>query len=237
MTLYNAQPLVFLEENIPDNGGCVIHSGLWSQWSTQITDLMLVKISYETNTYFLHVHSFHNQEQDSIFLPTWCFDKESPIMVQMELVQEMPPIATKITLQPLDSEIYHCDIAKAVSEHLSNWQVLSVGMTLTVPCEELGGFLVDVFVKAIEPAETALLRGTVPLELDEPLETVAEWVKKTTPPAQRSPSPHPHAISSIQGLFPEAVDTSNKVALFPEVVEASKKVGFVPFSGKGYSLR
>jgi hypothetical protein len=223
MALYNAKPLIFLEEAVPDNGSCVIHSGLWSQWSTQINELMLVKITYDSNTYFLHVHSFHNQEQNSIFLPNMCFNSESDINVQMELVEEMPPVATKITLQPLDSEIYHCDIAKAVSEHLSNWQVLSVGTTLTVPCEELGGFLVDVFVKAIEPAETVLLRGEVPLELDEPLETVAEWVKKTTPPAQRSPSPHPQAISSIQGLF-------------PEVVEASKKTGFVPFSGKGYSL-
>ena len=215
MTLYNAQPLVFLEEATPDNGGCVIHSKLWSQWSAQITDLMLVKITYDTNTYFLHVHSFHTQDENTIFLPSWCFINETGFEVVMELIQEMPPVATKITLQPLDSEIYHCDIAVAVSEHLSNWQVLSVGTTLCVPCKELGGFLVDVFVKAIEPAETVLLRGEVPLELDEPLETVAEWVKKTT-------SPHPHEISSIQELFPEV---------------ESKKAGFVPFSGKGYSLR
>ena len=215
MTLYNAQPLVFLEEVIPDNGGCVIHSGLWSMWSAQITDLMLVKITYNNNTYFLHVHSFHNQEQNTIFLPNRCLNGESELMVHMELVREMPPVATKITLQPLDSEIYHCDIEAAVSEYLSNWQVLSVGMTLSVPCEELGGFLVDIFVKAIEPAETVLLRGNVPLELDEPIEKVAEW---TVP---RPPAPS-QAISSIQELFPEV---------------EPKKTGFVPFSGKGYSRR
>jgi hypothetical protein len=222
MTLYNTQSLIFLEESIPDNGGCVIYSGLWSTWSTMITDLMLVKITHGTNIFVLHVHSFHNQDQNTIFLPNWCFDNQSDLIVKMELIEEMPPVATKITLQPLDSEIYHCDIATAVSEHLSNWQVLSVGTTLTVPCKELGGFLVDIFVKAIEPAETVLLRGDVPLELDEPLETVAEWVKKSTQLVDRPLSPNPQSTLSIQELFPEV---------------ESKKKGFVAFSGKGYSLR
>jgi len=216
MALYKAQPLIFLEEEHPDNGGCIIHSGLWSQWSTQITELMLVKITFGPSTYYLHVESFHKDSPENIFIPSWCFTGESMEEVSMELIQEMPPVATKITLKPLDSEIYHCDIVAAVSEHLSNWQTLSVGTTLTVPCPELGGFLVDIFVKAIEPAETVLLRGEVNLELDEPLEKVAEW---TNP---RPPSPHPQAISSIQGLFPEELST--------------KKTGFVPFSGKGHSL-
>jgi hypothetical protein len=177
---------------------------------------MLVKITYNNTVYMAHVDSFHNQGEKNIFLPSWCFNNEHSLEgVTMELVQEMPPIATKITLQPLDSEIYHCDIAKAVSEHLSNWQILSVGTTLTVPCEELGGFLVDVFVKSIEPVNTVLLRGEVPLELDEPIETVAEWARKPIPECSQ-------VVSSIQSLFPE---------------EETKKTGFVPFSGKGYSLR
>ena len=220
MTLYKAQPLIYLEETQPDNGGCVIHRELWLQWQATITDLMLVKITYGTNTYYLHVESFHTNEPNTVFLPQGCFIAESNIEVSMTLVHEMPPLATKITLQPLDSEIYHCDIVAAVSEHLSKWQVLSVGTTLCVPCPELGGFLVDIFVKNIEPQPTVLLRGEVNLELDEPIETVAEWIKKTTP---RAPSPHPQAISSLQGLFPEEVTLA--------------KTGFVPFSGKGYTLR
>jgi hypothetical protein len=218
MTLYKAQPLIYLEETHPDNGGCIIHRNLWSQWQGQINDLMYVQISYDSKTYHLHVESFHTNEEGQIFLPSWCFSGESNIEVTMELVLVMPPVATKITLQPLDSEIYHCDISSEVSAHLSNWQVLSVGTILSVPCKELGGFLVDVFVKNIEPASTVLLRGEVNLELDEPIETVAEWVKKTSP---RPPSPHPHTVSSLQGFF----------------AEETVKAGFVPFSGKGYSLR
>jgi len=218
MPLYKAQPLIYLEEAHPDNGSCIIHRELWLQWQNTITDLMLVKITHGTNIHYLHVESFHTQEPTNVFLPQGCFIAENNIEVSMELVHEMPPLATKITLQPLDSEIYHCDIVAAVSEHLSNWQVLSVGTTLSVPCPELGGFLVDIFVKAIEPASTVLLRGEVNLELDEPIETVAEWIKKTAP---RPPSPHPQAISSFQDFF----------------AEETVKTGFVPFSGKGYSLR
>lgn len=207
--------MVFLEDDCPDNGGCIIHSSIWSMWSRQITDLMLVKIISKSATYYLHVESFHNNEPTNIFIPSWCFTHESLAEVSMELIDIMPPVATKITLQPLDSEIYHCDIVGAVSEHLSNWQILSVGTTLSVPCPELGGFLVDIFVKAIEPAETVLLRGNVHLELEESIEKVAEW---TVP---RPPAPS-QAISSIQELSPEV---------------EPKKTGFVPFSGKGYSLR
>jgi len=124
----------------------------------------------------------------------------------------LPPVATKLTLQPLDSELYHCDIAKSVSEYLSNWHVLSEGTTLTVPCEELGGFLVDIYVQKAEPASTVLLRGEVPMELAEPLETVVEWQK---PSVTQTPS--------IQEDFDQILPTTNKSA-------------FVPFSGRGNKL-
>jgi len=214
MALYTAHPLVFLDESEPDNGGCVIPSNLWSQWSTEITDLMLVKIKYDETEHILHVQSFHKNGDDTIYIPSWCFSQGVQSEVTMERVEEMPPVATKITLQPLDTEVYHCDISSTVSEYLSNWQVLSVGTTLTVPCPELGGFLVDFYVKSIEPAPTVLLRGEVPLELDEPIETVAEWVKKTGPPPQ-----------------PPIQDT------LPMIEPSVSKTVFVPFSGKGYSLR
>jgi hypothetical protein len=220
MTLYNAQPLIYLDENIQDTYGCIIHRKLWSEWSLEIADLMLVKITHNDEVYHLHVDSFHDDDEGKIFLPQWCFTLGIYMDVKMERIDIMPPIATKITLQPLDTEIYHCDISSAVSKHLSSWQVLSVGTVLSVPCVELGGFIVDIFVKDIEPASTVLLRGDVPLELEESIETVAEWIKKTTSPLVSS-----QVIPSNQELFPEEID------------ESSKKVGFVPFSGKGHSLR
>jgi hypothetical protein len=89
--------------------------------------------------------------------------------------------------------------------------------TFANPCAELGGFLVDIFVKSIEPAPIVLLRGEVPLELDEPLETVAEWIRPPTPPPiQRPPSPTPESR--------------------PDTPIPEPPKGFVAFSGKGYRL-
>lgn len=213
--LFTAQSLIYLEEQIPENDCCVIPRHLWSQWTReQNEDVMLVKIIHAEKEVILHVYS-HSDEPDTIYIPRWCFSVDFPIEVTMERVTEMPPIATKILLQPLDSEIYHCDIATAVSEHLSNWQTLSEGTILTVPCAELGGFLVDIFVKSIEPAPIVLLRGEVPLELDEPLETVAEWVPPPQP-IQRPLSPTPESR--------------------PDTPIPEPPKGFIPFSGKGYRL-
>jgi hypothetical protein len=99
---------------------------------------------------------------------------------------------------------------------LSNWNLLKKNTILTVPCQELGGFEVDVFVKDIEPADLVLLRGDVPMELDEPLETVAEWVKPEPPLAL----PPVDFDSPFEGTEPPKISNV-----------------FVPFSGKGYSLK
>ena len=210
MSLYIAFPLVFYEESLSEYDRCIIHKNLWSTWANNLTDVMLVKITLGTKIHYLHVHSYHEVSEDIIYIPSWCISSEKTTEVIMEKVSEMPPHATKITLQPLDNEVYHCDIATAVSTYLSNWQVLSEGTTLSVPCAELGGFIVDIFVKSIEPEKTVLLRGEVPLELDEPLEKVEEWMHTTSPKQE------------------EFIDGP----LLPEI---QPKKG-TPFSGKGYSL-
>lgn len=161
------------------------------------------------------------------------FDGEEYILVK--LLSEMPPLATKITLQPLDNELYHCDIATAVSEHLSKWSVLTKNVTLTVPLKELGGYLVDIFVKDIEPAETVLLRGEVPLELAEPIEAIPEWTAPV-PQQERPPTPRPEEPSVLSPggnlMIPMPIpDVSNSR---PE--KRSRNSTFVPFSGVGRRL-
>lgn len=219
---YTAESLVFLDESVPENDVCIIPKGLWSMWiQTQTDEILLVKITAEGKEYTLHIHSYHDNDPDTIYIPSWCFGN-TPLEVEMARVPS-PPIATKLILQPLDSELYHCDIAAAVSEHLSKWQVLSEGTTLTVPCPELGGFLVDIFVQKTEPGPTVLLRGEVPMELAEPLETVVEW----QPPPKKEPEPQPPQ----QEQPPEAPED------FDEILPIKKSAAFVPFSGKGYTLR
>jgi hypothetical protein len=150
-------------------------------------------------------------------------DFDVTVLSSITVVKTMPPLATKIVLQPLDNELYHCDIATAVSKYLSEWQVLTVWTTLTVPCEELGGFPVDIFVQSIEPANIVLLRGEVPLELAEPIESVAEWTRPSLP----------HHIHTQQDEEPEEEALVNFIQPVETTQQSSK---FIPFSGTGYRL-
>jgi len=181
-----------------------------------------VELTQGTIQHTLCVSCGTNESYTTIFLPTRCFltlDVSSDVSVRV--VQTMPPIATKIVLQPLDNELYHCDIASAVSKHLVGWQVLSKWTTFTIQCEELGGYPVDIFVKSIEPADIVLLRGEVPLELEEPLETPVEWSKSTLP---LNPSP-------VE--IPQEVPFDDAA---PFLEEMPQQKGFIPFSGSGRRL-
>jgi hypothetical protein len=206
------------EVHVAEKDACLIPKNLWSRLiAEQTEELLLVNITQDDNSHTLVVEGYHSQEDDNIYLPLSIFRSLNGDTVTVSVEKTMPPQATKILLQPLDNELYHCDIAGSVSAYLSNWNILKKNTILTVPCEELGGFEVDVFVKDIEPAGLVLLRGDVPMELDEPLETVAEWVPPPLPEAQE-PEKDPFE-NPFEGTQPPRTNA------------------FVPFSGKGYSLK
>jgi hypothetical protein len=202
------------DTQLAEKDACLIPKGLWSSWiADQKEELLLVNITQDAVSHTLVVDGYHSQEDDTIYVPMSVFRDLGEGQVNVSVEKNMPPQATKILLQPLDNELYHCDIAGSVSAYLSNWNILKKNTILTVPCQELGGFEVDVFVKDIEPADLVLLRGDVPMELDEPLETVAEWAPAAALPEQE-PFDNP-----FEGTQPPRTNA------------------FVPFSGKGYSLK
>jgi hypothetical protein len=207
---------------VAEKDACLISKSLWTTWvAEQIDELLLVNLIQNDARHTLVVEGYHNQDDNSIYVPMSVFRDLGEGQVTVSVEKEMPPHATKILLQPLDNELYHCDIASSVSAYLSNWNILKKNTILTVPCQELGGFEVDVFVKDIEPADLVLLRGDVPMELDEPLETVAEWVAPPPPLAVPPVTSSPIDFDSpFEGTQPPK--NSNT---------------FVPFSGKGYSLK
>jgi|688.fasta_scaffold385507_1 hypothetical protein len=223
MSLLYAKTIIELSEDtlIAEKDACLIPKNLWSSWiADQTEELLLVTIAQNAVHHTLVVEGYHTEGDDSIYLPMSVFRDLTENNVIVTLQKEMPPQATKILLQPLDNELYHCDIASSVSAYLSNWNILKKNTILTVPCQELGGFEVDVFVKDIEPADLVILRGDVPMELDEPLETVPEWVvppKQELPQPQELPQELPEEPSPFEGTQPPRK--------------------FVPFSGKGYSLK
>ena len=187
-------------------------------------DILLLTIEQGESKCTLTVGDSHDQEQDNIYIPYHCmgaFLEGAEVIVRRCL--EMPPLATKIVLQPLDNELYHCDIAGAVSKVFSCWNILEKNTVVSVPCEELGGYLVDVFIKDVEPADTVLLRGNCPMELAEPLEQILEWKEEEKKETKASEEEIPEGV-----WRPVAMDS--------KVAETPHTTGFTPFSGAGNRL-
>lgn len=201
-------------------------------------DVMLVELLQGDTRIVLCVEGGHSEDTEVIFVPERVSAQlDAEEYVQLNLLREMPPNATKIELQPLDSELYHCDIAGAVSQYLATWNVLQKHTTLSVPCEELGGYIVDIFVKNIEPADTVLLRGEVPLELAEPLIDVPEF---TVPPAAAAAAPSATAPSFQE---PEDTDFRSVIPMIqPQPLQPQQRQqpiasgGFKAFQCQGYRL-
>jgi hypothetical protein len=162
---------------------------LWrsfNQHDSESSNVLLVSIDNPlTNTsIILTVGGYHNinSAAEPLFLcPQWVFlhIDEASITTYRRLT-EMPPVTMKITLKPLDNELYHANLEEEISDYLSNWQVIKAGTTITVPIKELGGFPVDIYVESMEPDTIGLLRGDLILDLAAPMEDVVEWSTTNT---------------------------------------------------------
>lgn len=234
-----------LDTPVPEADGCVVSKSAWNRMLQNFeAETILVQVSSHADdkSWILHVHSYHTLDENVIFLPQRCYDElhHQPSDVVVELVEEddMPLVATKIVLQPVDNSSEGIDIAKAVSEYLSSWHVLSSGTVLHVPIEELGGFIVDIVVQEVEPVHYngyVLLRGEVPLELAEPL------IRPERPP---TPHPKPVDLSKEDEESKEPQDWTNilpqhgnpVVSTKPVAKQETKQKGYVPFGGVGRRL-
>ena len=231
-----------------------IHKDHWLRlMHLDCPDVLLLRLVQGDVIRIATVGDNHEMNPGDIYVPYHMFGsfiEGEEVLVEREI--NMPPIVTKILLQPLDNELYHCDIAGAVGAVLGQWNVLSKHTTLSVPCEELGGYLVDVFIKDLEPADCCMLRGDVPLELAESLEQVEEF-RPTSNSAPEHVSEPIHATASGFAVLDHLrVPTSNSApegmlqAPLPPAAVAEDTLmpnanananAFVPFSGKGYSLK
>jgi hypothetical protein len=182
--------------------------------------VLLVEILQRDVRHVLCVDGYHEQERDRIYISQrYMGDLDQEEYVEVRVLEELPPLATKITLEPLDADSYGFDIAAAVSQHLSHWHVLKAGTILTVPATEIEGYTMDIYVKATEPAEIVLLRGEVPLDLV-PLEEPQQPQQ-----IQRPPTPIPAGPESFE-------DFGAMLGAHAPIQSNS----FVPFSGQGRRL-
>jgi hypothetical protein len=236
--LLNVAPLShFLEGYAVANAQrdqCVVPNRIFQQWVEEHeTEVMLVELVQGSTKVTLCVEAPHSLNQETIYVPQRFLEQlEEDEYAEVRLLKTLPPLATKITLQPIDSELYHCDISAAVSEMLTSWHVLETNTVLSVPLPELGGFMADVLVKEIAPASCVLLRGEVELELAEPLIHVPEFQPQAPAPVARPPTPQ---LPPPNIVFEPVAQLFAAPSLQTNAPHKQSK-DFVAFSGKGYVL-
>jgi hypothetical protein len=217
--LFSVSSLRLISDDAQQKDNCSVPRHIWQRWiDRQQTEVLLVEILQRNVRHVLCVDSYHEQERDRIYVSQrYMSDLDQDEYVEVSVLNELPPQATKITLEPLDADSYDFDIATAVGQHLSHWHVLKTGTIITVPSTEIEGYTMDIYVKATEPAEIVLLRGEVPLEL-------VPLAEPHQQPLQRPPTPIPAGPES----FEDFGDMLGGAHNLPQ--------RFTAFSGKGHPL-
>ena len=190
--LFSVSSLRLISDDAQQKDNCHVPRHIWERWiERQRTEVLLVEILQRDVRHVLCVDGYHEQERDRIYISQrYMGDIDQDEYVEVRILDELPPLATRITLEPLDADSYGFDIAAAVSQHLSHWQVLKAGTILTVPAMEIEGYTMDIYVKATEPAEIVLLRGEVPLDLvplEEPQQVQQQQLQRPPTPVAAGP--------------------------------------------------
>jgi hypothetical protein len=219
--LFSVSSLRLISDDSQQKDNCSVPRHIWERWiDRQQTEVLLVEILQRDVRHVLCVDGYHERERDRIYVSQrYMSDLDQDEYVEVNVLKELPPLATRITLEPLDADSYGFDIATAVSNHLSHWQVLKTGTILTVAATEIEGYTMDIYVKATEPEEFVLLRGEVPLDLvplDEPQPHQQQ--------IQRPPTPIPAGPESFE-------DFGAMLGGAHTMVQS-----FTPFSGQGRRL-
>jgi hypothetical protein len=106
----------------------------------QTTEVLLVEVVQLNTRHVFCVDGYHNHSINHIYIPdSYLTELDTTEYVEVNVLEEMPPKATKIVLEPLDSELDSYDLTNATSQYLSNWNLLKKGLILSFPCEDLGG--------------------------------------------------------------------------------------------------
>ena len=141
------------------------------------------------------------------YMPAWIMDHlgiQGGGVVSVTPVLTELPLATKLTIRPLDNAAYHTDLRAAVEAYLDMFHILEPNTTLSVPLEDLGGYEVMVFIETVEPAAVVRLGGEVIIEFCEPEGGIPELEPEPAPEPEpdpiKYPSVNPIIITPVQPL-------------------------------------
>ena len=143
------------------------------------------------------------------YMPAWIMDHlgiQGGGVVSVTPVLTELPLATKLTIRPLDNAAYHTDLRAAVEAYLDMFHILEPNTTLSVPLEDLGGYEVMVFIETVEPAAVVRLGGEVIIEFCEPEGGIPELEPEPAPEPAPEPEPSvnpvviPPIVTPVQPL-------------------------------------
>ncbi len=144
-----------------------------------------------------------NETAAPLFLPPWLLQ-----MLRLEgigesvrvewITEEYAPEATRIVLRPHDSAFFHGDAREQLEPVLTQYGILRKGVTIPVPLEELGGYVVLCDVIQTEPADLVIMEGDeVAIEFEEATDAVA-----TAAAAPPRPLPRPLPFEPMEPAAP-----------------------------------
>jgi hypothetical protein len=106
------------------------------------------------------------------------------------ITEEYAPEATRIVLRPHDSAFFHGDAREQLEPVLTQYGILRKGVTIPVPLETLGGYVVLCDVIQTEPADLVIMEGDeVAIEFEEATDAVGAAAIATAVTAPPRPLP------------------------------------------------
>ncbi len=98
----------------------------------------------------------HYYEKDTIYAPQWILDMigctgncDTP--VKLSMITEIIPLATSITIKPLDPLAFKVDLVECFQKVLENLCTLQEGTTIPVIIPELGNYEYLAYIEKVEP--------------------------------------------------------------------------------------
>lgn len=100
----------------------------------------------------------HYYEKDTIYVPQWILDMIGCIgncdtPVKLIMLDEELPLATSITIKPLDPLAFKVDLVECFQKVLENVCTLQEGSTIPVLIPELGNYEYLAYIEKVEPAK------------------------------------------------------------------------------------
>ena len=151
------------------------------------------------------IGSPHSLDKNTIFAPQWILDLidctgccDSVITLNKADVSEIP-VATKITIKPLDPIAFELDTLACFEKAFMNLHSIKEGITLPVLVPELGkDYTMFAHIEKVEPAGVSrIVEGEVDVEF------INEFKDVITPSA---PAPTPVGCSPLLGpMIPDSV--------------------------------